>query len=289
MNSATNPSTRRRRPVRLTMGIALVTATGLLGLTACDDSDKQREAADGRSDSTVSSTSAPAGTARAGQEPSGAGNKNAKLAKLLWMGDSIGEVEAPALGAAMKANGTEFKSMAAAGGGGVIGEVAQSTWEELPKELGSFKPNVVVYQITTYDWGKAAEQQASYERLVKTVTDAGAELVIVSAPPFRIDDFYKRHEAEIKSAPKSAKEVADKHPGKVHFLDAAALWGTDSAAAKAQRSNDGIHSCQQGSAAFANWLGKELGRQYSFAPAAVDRWATGSWTGDKVYGRLGCK
>ncbi|MET7300178.1 hypothetical protein [Embleya sp. NPDC005575] len=111
----------------------------------------------------------------------------------------------------------EFESMAAAGGGGVIGEVAEPTWEQLPKELGSFKPNVVVYQITTYDWGKAEEQHASYERLVKMVTDAGAELVIVSAPPFKIDDFYKPHEAEIKSAPKSARDVADKHPDKVRF------------------------------------------------------------------------
>ncbi|MGC0417748.1 SGNH/GDSL hydrolase family protein [Embleya sp. AB8] len=288
MNSETNPSTRRRRTLRLTARIALVTAAGVFGLSACDESDKKSDAADGRSDSAASAT-APSATARAGREPSGAGSKNVKLAKLLWMGDSIGEVEAPALGAAMKANGTEFKSMAAAGGGGVIGEVAEPTWEQLPNELGSFKPNVVVYQITTYDWGKTAEQHASYERLVKTVTDAGAELVIVSAPPFKIDDFYKPHEAEIKTAAKSAKDVADKHPGKVRFLDAAALWGTDGTAAKAQRSNDGIHSCQQGSAAFANWLGKELGRQYSFTPAAVDRWATGSWTGDKVYGRLGCK
>ncbi|MFE5325264.1 SGNH/GDSL hydrolase family protein [Embleya sp. NPDC056575] len=282
MNSQTNPSVRRRRTVRFSMGIALVAAIGVLGLSACDDSGDTNKATVGRSDSTASS-------AGAGRESSGVGNKNAKLAKVLWMGDSIGEVEAPALGAAMKANGTEFKSIAAAGGGGVIGEVAEPTWEQLPRELGSFKPNVVVYQITTYDWGKSEEQHASYERLVKTVTDAGAELVIVSAPPFRIDDFYKPHEAEIKSAPKSAKDVADKHPGKVHFLDAAALWGTDGAAAKAQRSEDGIHSCQQGAAAFAHWLGKELGRRYAFTPAAADRWATGAWTGDKVYARLGCK
>ncbi|GCD92913.1 SGNH/GDSL hydrolase family protein [Embleya hyalina] len=282
MNSQTYPSARRRRTVRLTVGIALATATGVLGITACDDSDKKSTTTVGRSDATASPTGA-------GRESSGAANTNTKVAKLLWMGDSIGEVEAPALGAAMKANGTEFKSIAAAGGGGVIGEVAEPTWEQLPGELGSFKPNVVVYQITTYDWGKSEEQHASYERLVKTVTDAGAELVIVSAPPFKIDDFYKPHEAEIKTAPKSAKDVADKHPGKVHFLDAAALWGTDGAAAKAQRSNDGIHSCQQGAAAFAHWLGKELGKRYSFTPAAADRWATGSWTGDKVYARLGCK
>ncbi|MET7300179.1 hypothetical protein [Embleya sp. NPDC005575] len=97
MNSETNPSTRRRRTVRLTVGIALVTAAGAFGLTACDDSDKKSEATDGRSASAPSAT-APSATARGGQEPSGAGNKNVRLAKLLWMGDSIGEVEAPALG-----------------------------------------------------------------------------------------------------------------------------------------------------------------------------------------------
>ncbi|MFJ4909884.1 hypothetical protein ACIQCR_21060 [Streptomyces sp. NPDC093249] len=61
-----------------------------------------------------------------------------------------------------------------------------------------------------------------------------------------------------------------------------------------QRGKDGIHSCQQGAAVFAVWFGKELGERYGFAPAAPATWATwatwatGAWTGDKVYGPLGC-
>ncbi|GAA0273605.1 SGNH/GDSL hydrolase family protein [Streptomyces polychromogenes] len=216
------------------------------------------------------------------------GRGDAKPQRLLWMGDSIGEAEAPALGAAMKAGGAGFASMAAAGGGGVIGEMAAPTWEDLPKKLAEFKPDVVAYQITTYDWGSADEQRAGYERLVKTVTEAGADLLIVSAPPFKLDDFYKPHEAAIKTAPRSAREVAEKHPQSVGFLDASALWGTDGAAAGALRSKDGIHSCQQGSAAFAAWFGKELNKRYGFAAAAPDQWATGTWTADKVYGPLGC-
>ncbi|WP_240135005.1 SGNH/GDSL hydrolase family protein [Streptomyces sp. MUM 178J] len=253
-----------------TIALALVAATGMLGLTACQDS--------------TSGTKEGAGTATTQAETT----PDAKPRRLLWMGDSIGEVQAPALGAAMKASGAEFASMAATGGGGVIGEIAAPTWETLPKELAAFKPDVVAYQITTYDWGTPEEQRAGYERLAKTVNDAGADLLIVSAPPFKLDDFYQAHEAAITAAPRSASEVAAEHPDTVSFLDASTLWGTDSAAAKAQRSKDGIHSCQQGSAAFASWFGKELNKHYGFTPAAPDQWATGTWTGEKVYGQLGC-
>ncbi|MFD8433254.1 SGNH/GDSL hydrolase family protein, partial [Streptomyces coelicoflavus] len=175
------------------------------------------------------------------------------------------------------------------GGGGVVGEIAAPTWDRLPKTLKSFAPDVVAYQVTTYDWGTPAEQRAAYERLVKTVNEAGADLLLVSAPPFRLDDFYRPHKAEIESAPRSAKSVAGKHPDTAGFLDASALWGDDGAAKKAQRSKDGIHSCQQGSAAFAVWFGEQLEKRYGFDPAAAGTWATGTWTGEEVYSRLGCE
>lgn len=263
----------RRRSRRTLAALALTATAAVLGLTACQGSSGTQDAS---------------GTSGGQTETAGTAAPAAKPRKLLWMGDSIGEAEAPALGAAVTAGGAEFASMAAAGGGGVIGDIAAPTWDELPKKLAAFKPDVVAYQITTYDWGTADEQRAGYERLAKTVNDAGAELLIVSAPPFKIDDFYKEHEAAIRTAPLSAREVAGKHPDTVHFLDASALWGTDSSAAKAQRSKDGIHSCQQGSAAFAAWFGKELNKRYAFTPAAPEQWANGSWTGDKVYGPLGC-
>ncbi|MFF1377601.1 SGNH/GDSL hydrolase family protein [Streptomyces sp. NPDC058308] len=269
MNTENTPSPSPRRPVWRTAAVAFVAAVGAVVLAACGGGGSDTEADSGKAASD--------------------GSRNAKAPRVLWMGDSIAGAEAPALGAALKAGDASFRSMAADGGGGVTGEIAEPTWDQLPKELKSFKPDVVAYQITTYDWGKPAEQRAGYEKLAKTVGDAGAELVIVTAPPFKIDDFYKPHEAEIKTAPRSAKDVAAKHRDTVHFLDSAALWGNDGTAPKAQRSKDGIHSCQQGAAAFAQWLTKELGQRYSFTPAPADRWATGSWTGDKVYGPLGCK
>ncbi|MFC7302844.1 SGNH/GDSL hydrolase family protein [Streptomyces monticola] len=258
-----------RRPAR-TVAVVLTAGAAALALTACGG---------------------PAGKGdQAGTDGAGAD----KGLKLLWVGDSIAESEAPALGAALKAGGAQFKSMAAAGGGTVVSgkppldELSKSTWDELPGNIRSFKPDVIAYQITTYDWGTPEEQKKSYERLADLAAREGAQLVIVTAPPFKIDEFYKPNEGAIKTAPKSAREVAEKHPGKVRFLDAAALWGTDATADKALRSQDGIHSCQQGAAAFAKWFGGKLGEQFPFTPAAPQEWAKGSWTGDKKYAELKC-
>lgn len=267
---------------RRTAGLALVSAAALLTLTACQDSGSPTATA-----TTTAADGATTVTGGADDRADGA-KSDARPQRLLWMGDSISEAQVPAVGAAMEAAGVEFESMASTGGGGVVGEIAEPTWKTLPKSLKSFRPDVVAYQITTYDWGTPDEQRTAYERLAEAVTGAGAELLLVSAPPFKVDDFYKPHESEIKAAPKSAKPVADEHPDSVRFLDAAPLWGTDNGAAMAQRSKDGIHSCQQGSAAFAQWFGKELHRLYGFTPAEAEKWATGSWTGEKVYSQLGC-
>lgn len=278
MNNEIN-SIGRSLPARRVAGYALVAAAVALSLTGCQGSGS------GVKDSAGDS---PAAGASDSAEDSSGGKKGDKPQRLLWMGDSIGEAEAPALGAAMKAKGVEFKSMASTGGGGVVGEMAAPTWDRLPKTLKSFAPDVVTYQITTYDWENPATQRKAYERLAETVNKAGADLLLVSAPPFKLDGFYKPHEAEIETAPKSAKEVAAAHPDTTGFLDASTLWGDDNGADKAQRSKDGIHSCQQGSAAFAVWFGERLKEQYGFEPADAGEWATGAWTGDKVYSKLGC-
>lgn len=175
---------------------------------------------------------------------------------MLWLGDSIAGAEAPALGAALKASGVAFKNAASSGGGNVVaGEHpvtkmgAKDTWQQLGKNLAEFKPDVVAYQITAYDWGTRQQQLAAYRKLAATVQKAGGDLVIVSAPPFKLDDFYKPYASAIRSAPETVRQAVQ--DGKAQFLDASELWGADASAPKAQRSKDGIHSCQQGSAAFA--------------------------------------
>ncbi|MDQ1749175.1 MAG: hypothetical protein QOE71_231, partial [Pseudonocardiales bacterium] len=223
--------------------------------------------------------------------------------KVLWLGDSVAEVESHPLRAAMEANGVTFESAASDGGGNIVegdinspdrlvkgvSTIAKETWKTLPAKIDSFHPNVIAYKIATYDWGTSEQQRSSYQKLVNTAKQAGAELVIVPADPFKIDDFYKPGEAGIRSAPKVAKEVADSNKETVHFFDSEALWGTDWSASKALRSKDGIHTCQQGAAAYAKWFTERLGEQYGFTPVDASKWATGSWTSDKVFAKNDCK
>ncbi|MEV1247865.1 SGNH/GDSL hydrolase family protein [Nonomuraea sp. NPDC050022] len=210
--------------------------------------------------------------------------------RVLWMGDSIAGAQAPALEAALKAGGVAFKNATSDGGGNIVAGDhpvtamgAKDTWKTLKANLASFRPTVIAYQITSYDWGAASQQLSAYQKLARTAEDAGARLVLVSAPPFKIDDFFKPHENAIKTAPTMAAKAAH-----ASYLDASELWGSDYAAGKAQRAKDGIHSCQQGSAAFATWFAKRLGELAGFTPAAPSVWATGPWTGDERFAKLGC-
>ncbi|MFI0421210.1 SGNH hydrolase domain-containing protein [Spongiactinospora sp. 9N601] len=226
----------------------------------------------------------------------------AAAVRVLWMGDSIAGAQAPAVAAALKAAGATVKDATSAGGGNVVAgdhEVtvmgAADTWKRLRQDITSFRPTVIAYQITAYDWGTTRQQLAAYRKLVRTAGDAKARLVLVSAPPFKIDDFFRPYEKAIRSAPamaakaaKAAKATDAADAAKAHYLDATELWGDDPAADRAQRAKDGIHSCQQGSAAFAAWFAKRLGALTGFAPAAPAAWATGPWTADERFGKLGC-
>ncbi|MFC8801285.1 acyltransferase family protein [Promicromonospora sp. NPDC057138] len=212
---------------------------------------------------------------------SGAG---AELSTVLLMGDSIAVGEALPLDAAMTASGLTLESMASDGGGGVVGPLAESTWAELPAVIASAEPDVIVYQITTYDWGTEQEQRAGYERLVRTAADVGAELVIVPFPPIRPDEFYAPHMDELDRTDEVARDVAAGSGGQAVFLDSTAVWGDTYQRERdgnSDRSADGIHTCQQGAARFTGWLLDELARRYSgFVPAAPEEWVDAGWAGD---------
>ncbi|MCP2259804.1 Peptidoglycan/LPS O-acetylase OafA/YrhL, contains acyltransferase and SGNH-hydrolase domains [Streptoalloteichus tenebrarius] len=233
-------------------------------------------------------TSALGSTATRGRPGSGP-------SKALLLGDSIAEAEEPALTAAMRASGVTLESAAAAGGGGVVGPIAGMTWETLPGQLSSSRPDLVVYQITTYDWGAEAEQRAGYERLVRAVSDVGATLVFVTHPPIREgESFYAPHLAELNRAPAVARQVAASSGGRAHFLDASAVWGTrfqldGNGDGKPERSKDGIHVCPMGAASFASWLMNELTRiTPGLTPAPASAWANTGWADDARFGKLSC-
>ncbi|WP_238697985.1 acyltransferase, partial [Streptomyces sp. E5N91] len=118
-------SSGRSLPARHAVGHALLAAAVAPALTGCQGSGTGVEVS--ASDGTA------AGTPDGGKNSSD-GKRDDGPRRLLWMGDSIGEAQAPALGAAMKAGGVAFRSVAAAGGGGgVVGEIAAPTWDGLPK------------------------------------------------------------------------------------------------------------------------------------------------------------
>nr|CTQ95461.1 putative secreted protein [Kibdelosporangium sp. MJ126-NF4] len=239
----------------LALGLA-----GLLLMTACS------------TPSTASSSAAPDGPG---------------VSKVLFVGDSVAVGEALPLAAAFKASGVGFESIASEGGGNVVGPFAEENWKKLPEQITSAKPTVVIYQLTTYDWGSEQEQQTAYARLLTTVTGAGAKLVFVTSPPIKPDDFYQPHMADLGRAPEVARAVAAGSPRQASVLDAGAVWGSayqQTRDGKADRSTDGIHTCPQGAARFTQWLLTELAKLFpSYSPAAAQTWANTGWTADKHF------
>lgn len=204
--------------------------------------------------------------------------------KVLFTGDSVAADEALALTVAFQAGGAPFESIAADGGGNVVGPFADKNWEQLPGQIAAAKPALVVYQITTYDWGSQPEQQAAYGRLLTTVTGAGAKLVFVTMPPIRPDDFYQPHMAELGHAGAAAQAVAASSAGRATVLDASAVWGSayqQDRDGKPDRSTDGIHPCPQSAARFTSWLLGELAKlDPALKPSPAESWANAGWAAD---------
>ncbi|MEU3648050.1 SGNH/GDSL hydrolase family protein [Lentzea sp. NPDC034063] len=210
-----------------------------------------------------------------------------KLSKVLFVGDSIAVGEALPLSAAFKAGGVGFQSIAAEGGGNVVGPAAEENWPAISAQVTSAKADVVIYQLTTYDWGTEQEQRTGYQNLLDVTTRAGSKLVFVTAPPIRPDDFYLPHMADLDRTPAVARAVAQTAPDNVTVLDASSVWGTtyqQTRDGKADRSADGIHTCPQGAARFTNWLLGELAKQPGgFTPADPGSWANTGWSADRHF------
>jgi hypothetical protein len=206
------------------------------------------------------------------------------LSTVVFLGDSVAVGEALPMAAAFEASGVEFVSLASEGGGNVVGPSSEERWKELPEQLRSADPAVVVYQLTTYDWGSGQEQRAGYEKLLDTVTEADADLVFVTTPPIRPDDFYRPHMADLERAPDVARAVAAESSGRATVLDAGEVWGDAYQQVRddtADRSADGIHTCPQGAARFTSWLLTELAELYpGFTPADAQTWANTGWSAD---------
>ncbi|MFJ9908922.1 SGNH/GDSL hydrolase family protein [Streptomyces sp. NPDC101152] len=274
----TPPKAMTKTPTRSRTRSLVVGLTGLLLLTA---------ACSGQSTVTGRSTATDAPGGQGPSKTATGSTAGPGLSKVLFLGDSIAAGEALPLAAAFKAGGVAFQSIAADGGGNVVGPFSDHNWKKLPQQITSAKPTAVVYQLTTYDWGSREEQRAAYDKLLTTVIGAGAKLVFVTAPPIKPDDFYKPHMADLNRAPDAAQAVAAGSSGRAGVLDAHAVWGSTYQQikdGKADRSVDGIHTCPQGAARFTSWLLTELAKQFpGFTPAAPQSWANTGWSADKHF------
>jgi hypothetical protein len=227
-------------------------------------------------------TAACAGPATTTGTPTGSG-----LAKVVFLGDSVAVGESLPMAAAFKASDVTFESIASDGGGNVVGPFADQQWNAISGQITGARATVVLYQITTYDWGTQQQQQAAYNKLLSTVTGAGAKLVFVTMPPIRPDDFYRQHMADLNRTTRVAQAVAAGSAGNASVLDASAAWGStyqQTRDGEADRSADGIHTCPQGAARFTNWLLGALAKMFpGFTPASPQAWANTGWSADKHF------
>jgi len=251
-------------------------ALGAAGTVACSARSGGSAGLSGGGASTAAGAAGTSGASGA------AGRTDAGLSRVLFLGDSVAEQEALPLAAAFKAGNVQFQSIAAAGGGNVVGPAADENWQRLPAQIASAKPTVLVYQLTTYDWGTQQQQQAAYQKLLATTAGYGAKLVFVTMPPIRPDDFYQPHMADLAHARAAAQAVAAGSSGQAAVFDATAVWGPayqQDRDGKHDRSSDGIHTCPQSAARFTAWLlGRLHGLYAGFTPAPAQAWANAGWS-----------
>lgn len=261
----------RRRFAALGTGLLLLTSTA--ACTASADTEGTPAGAAINSDTAPTALDAP----------------ETGMSRVVLFGDSIAAGQSVPLHAAFDAAGIEFSSMASEGGGNVVGPNSDQVAADVADRIRSARPSTVIYQITTYDWGTADEQRDAYEKLLDTVTAEDGELVLVTMPPIRADEFYKPHLDELDSAAKVAAEVAEASDDAI-LLDASEVWGEEyqrERDGKVDRSSDGIHTCPQGAARWTDWLLDELADEYPhFTQPAPEEWANTGWSDDAAF--VGC-
>lgn len=268
-SSANPPPSRGFTAARAPVFAAATTVAAVLALAACN-------------------SSADAGSADGGWQESAEAAETG-LSPVLLLGDSVAAGQAIPLGQALSESGVRFTDGTSTGGGNVVGPNAEAQWADLPERLLEAEGGVVVYQLTTYDWGTESEQREAYERLAEQASDVDADMLFLTMPPIEPDEFYEPHMGELGQAAEMAQSVAEDTEG-VEYLDAATVWGTEFSRehnGEVDRSSDGIHTCPQGAARFTSWILNEFARLYpGFTPAEAVRWANEGWSSDEAF--VGC-
>jgi peptidoglycan/LPS O-acetylase OafA/YrhL len=207
----------------------------------------------------------------------------ARISRVLFLGDSIAFDQQPAIAAAVRAAGLTFEGRAFPAQG-VLSEKADS-WPEYLEVVSTFKPDLVIYQLSVWDLGPADQQRAAYQRLVELVRGSTSSLLFLGMPPFAVMD----PKSTLPQLPAIVQALAAADPGNVRYLPVTDVWGTTYAQdldkdGVPERKPDGVHMCPSGAARIAAWLVEQLAVAYDgVRPAPVRTWATGAWTNDERY------
>lgn len=260
-NTATPTTVSQRLRGRVCRGTGIASvALATMALAACGTGQTDDAGSEGSAESTQGA--------------------DADLSPVLFLGDSVAAGQAVALRQGLAESSAEFIDATSTGGGNLVGPNAEEQWKDLPETLEQAEGGVVLYQLTSYDWGTSDEQRAAYERLAETTADLDADLLLVSMPPIEPDEFYEPHMEELATADDAARQVAD-DLADVDYLDASEVWGDEYARERdgvIDRSDDGIHTCPQGAARFTSWILEQLADRYDgLSPADPDSWANTGW------------
>ena len=208
----------------------------------------------------------------------------APTSRILMVGDSMAFDEWPAVASALFAGKISISGYVSPGAG-LLDNRYDST-SAIDKMVVDFRPDLVLYQGSLWDFGTADAQRAAYERFTDFVLGQGARLALITIPPLRADH---QDPAQLGSLTGIMHDIADEHPGQVMVLNSDEVWGPvftqDVNGDKVpERKPDGVHVCPSGAAMYAIWLMDELQQRFTdFVPVPPALWATGDWIGDPRY------
>jgi peptidoglycan/LPS O-acetylase OafA/YrhL len=203
--------------------------------------------------------------------------------RVLMVGDSIAFDEWPAVASSMYAGKIAISSYVSPGAGLLDTKYDSTTF--IDRSVVDFKPDLVLYQGSLWDFGTVAEQRAAYERFAEVVLAQGARLALITIPPIRADQQIEG----LSTLTTVMNEVADAHPGRVMVFNTDQIWGPvfiqDANGDKVpERKPDGVHVCPSGAAMYAIWLMDQLHQRFiDFVPVPPAQWATAAWVDDPRY------
>ena len=232
--------------------------------------------------SDVSEDSTP-GTTAAVAVPTSPPAVQPVVSSLLWVGDSVAYDISPAFEAALTAAGVVADGGGAFPGLRITGDDDSIRLPVLvPDRVVEREADTVLMQVSSWDEAASDEEYAdALAEMASSVGEAGARLVVVTAPPVGNDDLQFELDRLARVAARTAADT-----GEFAFLDASPVWASPpvldaNGDGAPERKRDLVHVCPAGAAGFAAWLTLELDVAFDgIEPADPASWAGDEWVTD---------